>query len=153
MVVSSIQKEIQISRIRFLNRKDCCGERLTRAKVLIDGQTCGVMPATTRTNVWYDVRCNLTGSTVRLITTTNNFLQISGAQFYIGGGRGGGRRRSRRGRGGRRHRRGRGGRVRRGRGGRRGGRKVTRMNNGWLRKQAITMSSTYSNSYNAFKCF
>jgi len=42
------------------------------------------MPAKTKTNQWYDVRCNLRGSTIRLITTTNNFLQISGVQLYTG---------------------------------------------------------------------
>ena len=72
--------------IRFKNRKDCCGERLTRSKVLVDGQTCGQLPAKTVTNQWYEVKCNLEGSTVKLITTTNNFLQISGVQLYTGGG-------------------------------------------------------------------
>jgi len=41
----------------ILNRKDCCGERISNAQVEIDGKLCGFVPVATVVGQWYTVEC------------------------------------------------------------------------------------------------
>jgi hypothetical protein len=68
----------RITRIRIRNRRDCCGQRLARTKVLVDGRECGRMPGRTANGRWYEVRCNLRGREIKLVTVQNTYLSITG---------------------------------------------------------------------------
>ena len=79
-----------VTRVRILNRSyaeieeddreaGCCGERLAAAKVEIDGQLCGSLPAETQDGRWYEVECStaLTGSSVKVTATTELPLNLA----------------------------------------------------------------------------
>jgi hypothetical protein len=63
---------------------------LALTRVLVDGKECGKLPARTQQGKWYEVECSLKGSSVRLVTTRNEYLSISGFEAYAGGRRTGG---------------------------------------------------------------
>jgi len=45
-------------RVRVLNRRDCCGNRLSGVRVLVDNQLCGQIPNGARNGRWYTVKCS-----------------------------------------------------------------------------------------------
>jgi hypothetical protein len=75
---------VWIWKVRVLNRRDCCGGRLSGTKVMIDNQECGQIQNGTKNGQWYEVKCSkpLRGTTLKLITTRNDYLSISGIQAY-----------------------------------------------------------------------
>jgi len=77
-------KQYNFRRIRIRNRIDCrvCGQRLARTKVFISGKLCGSLPNKTVQGKWYEVRCNLKGNEIKLVTVKNTYLHISGIQAY-----------------------------------------------------------------------
>jgi len=75
-----------VDRVKVLNRRDCCGGRLNGTKVMIDDQECGKIPNGCRNGQWYTVKCKepLFGGKVRLVTTQNTYLHISGIEIWTG---------------------------------------------------------------------
>jgi hypothetical protein len=73
-----------IWQVRIMNRRDCCGDRLGGVSVMIDNDECGRVPMGTKNGKWYTVKCSrpLQGKNLRLITTRNEYLSISGIQAY-----------------------------------------------------------------------
>jgi hypothetical protein len=73
-----------IWQVRVLNRRDCCGNRLSGTKVMIDNQVCGQVENGTRNGQWYTVKCSkpMRGSTLKLVTTRSDYLSISGIQAF-----------------------------------------------------------------------
>jgi hypothetical protein len=73
-----------VHRVRVKNRVDCCGERLRDTTVTIDGKICGNLPGSTKTGVWYEVKCEkpLMGKEIQLTTTRSAYLQISGVEVF-----------------------------------------------------------------------
>jgi len=73
-----------VDRVKVLNRRDCCGGRLNGTKVMIDDQECGKIPNGCRNGQWYTVKCKepLFGGKVRLVTTQNTYLHISGIEIW-----------------------------------------------------------------------
>jgi hypothetical protein len=71
-------------KVRVLNRKDCCGDRLSGTKVSIGGQECGTISGTTKNGQWYEVKCSkpIRGNQIILETTRNVYLSISGIEVY-----------------------------------------------------------------------
>jgi hypothetical protein len=69
-----------IGKVRVLNRRDCCGNRLARTIVTVDGKECGRVQTGTKNGQWYDVTCKspLFGKTIRLTTEQKTYLSISG---------------------------------------------------------------------------
>jgi len=98
---------------------------------MVGSQLCGSIPNRTKQGATYTVNCTkpVRGGFIQLITVQNTYLHVMSVRAY---GYGRGRTVSYR---------------RRGRGGRGG-----RLGDGWLRRQNISMSSTYSKNFNAFKC-
>jgi len=45
------------------------------------------MPSKTENGKWYDVNCDLEGQEIKIVTTQNTYLSITGVQVYIAGGR------------------------------------------------------------------
>jgi hypothetical protein len=78
--------EYYIGKVRILNRRDCCGERLAGTKVMVGDQLCGTVQGGTKNGQWYDVTCSkpMKGRSVRLVTTQSTFLSISGFEAYSG---------------------------------------------------------------------
>jgi hypothetical protein len=72
--------------VRILNRKDCCGFRLAGTMVYVDNQVCQSVPGYTNNGQWYTVKCKqpLFGRKVRLVTTQNTYLSISGFEAFTG---------------------------------------------------------------------
>jgi hypothetical protein len=60
-----------IDRVRVLNRKDCCGDRLAGTMVFVDNTMCNSVQGDTRNGQWYTVKCNfpIFGKKIRLRTT------------------------------------------------------------------------------------
>ena len=81
--------DYRIAMVKVLNRKDCCGGRLAGTKVFIGNTQCGVIENGTKNGQWYQVRCNVKGSFVKLVTSRNEFLSISGIKVYTTDRRGG----------------------------------------------------------------
>jgi hypothetical protein len=54
---ASFETSQLVHRVRVKNRVDCCGERLRDTTVTIDGKICGNLPGSTKTGVWYEVKC------------------------------------------------------------------------------------------------
>jgi hypothetical protein len=77
-----------VYQVKIKNRADCCGGRLARTKVMIGSQVCGHVQNGTRNGAWYTVKCKrpVRGDRVRLITTRNTYLSISGIQVWAGRG-------------------------------------------------------------------
>jgi hypothetical protein len=75
-----------VGRVRILNRKDCCGNRLGGVKVYVDETYCGQVQPNTRNGQWYEVKCSkdILGEKVRLVMTKNDYLSISGFEAYSG---------------------------------------------------------------------
>jgi hypothetical protein len=46
-----------IDRVRILNRRDCCGDRLAKTSVLIGNTVCGQVEQGTQNGKWYEVKC------------------------------------------------------------------------------------------------
>jgi hypothetical protein len=71
-------------KVRVLNRKDCCGDRLSGTKVSIGGQECGTISGSTKNGQWYEVKCAkpVRGNQIILETTRNVYLSISGIEVY-----------------------------------------------------------------------
>jgi hypothetical protein len=69
---------------------------------MVDNQVCGRVQNGTKNGQWYTVRCSkpLKGSTLKLVTTRNEYLSISGIQAYSAMARSGRTTRTRRSRGG-----------------------------------------------------
>jgi hypothetical protein len=65
-------------KVRVLNRRDCCGNRLSGTKVLVDNVMCGQIGNGTRNGRWYEVKCTepLQGKEVKLVTTRSDYLSI-----------------------------------------------------------------------------
>jgi integrin beta 3 len=72
-----------VDRIRVRNRKDCCGSRLNKTRVLIGDQECGSVNGGSN-GAWYTVKCSkpLFGNKVRLVTVQNTYLSISGIEVW-----------------------------------------------------------------------
>jgi hypothetical protein len=66
-----------VGKIRIKNRPDSAGERLRKARVEVDGKTCGSLPNATSNGAWYDIRCNLYGENVKVVMTQNNYLHFA----------------------------------------------------------------------------
>jgi hypothetical protein len=77
-----------IDRVRVRNRSDCCGGRLAGTKVMVDNQLCGQVPGGTKNGQWYTVKCSepMYGGKIRLVTTQNTYLSISGFEAWTGAG-------------------------------------------------------------------
>jgi hypothetical protein len=60
-----------VDRVKILNRRDCCGERLAGTKVFIGHKFCGSVAGGTRNGQWYEVKCSgpTWGGKVRLVST------------------------------------------------------------------------------------
>jgi hypothetical protein len=69
-----------IWKVKILNRRDCCGQRLSGTKVLVDGQLCGQVPNKTKNGKWYEVKCSepLEGKEIKLMTVRSEYLSIQG---------------------------------------------------------------------------
>ena len=79
---AEFMQEIDFTKIRIKNRSDCCGERLAKTKVMISGKLCGSIQNKTETGKWYEVKCNIKGKEVKLVTVQNTWLQIEGVKVY-----------------------------------------------------------------------
>jgi hypothetical protein len=75
-----------IAKVRILNRRDCCGDRLGGTIVTIGNQECGRVPMGTKNGQWYTVTCSspVTGDRIELKTTQNTYLSISGIEVWTG---------------------------------------------------------------------
>jgi hypothetical protein len=75
-----------VDKVRILNRKSCCGGRLSLTKVFIGDQYCGQVQNGCRNGQWYEVKCSkpVYGGKVRLVTVQNTYLSISGIEVYTG---------------------------------------------------------------------
>jgi len=73
-----------VGKVRIQNRKDCCGARLGGTRVLIGDKECGRVPNGPKNGQWITVQCAqpITGTSVRLITTQNTWLQINAIEVY-----------------------------------------------------------------------
>jgi hypothetical protein len=71
-------QEYYIDKVKILNRRDCCGNRLSGTKVYVDNQMCGTVPGGARNGQWYTVKCSepIFGKKVRLVTVQNTYLSI-----------------------------------------------------------------------------
>jgi len=78
-------EEYNFTKIRIRNRVDCCGARLAKTKVMVSGQLCGTLPDVTADGEWFEVKCNLIGNEILLVTVQNTSLSISGIQAYACG--------------------------------------------------------------------
>ena len=76
--------DFSVDRVRILNRRDCCGNRLAGTKVFIGNTYCGVIQQGTQNGKWYEAKCNVrvTGNQVKLVTQQNEYLSISGIEVY-----------------------------------------------------------------------
>jgi hypothetical protein len=56
--------------------------QLAATNVFVGGQFCGRVEDVTRNGEWHTVKCSraLYGKNIRLVTTKNNYLQISGIE-------------------------------------------------------------------------
>ena len=56
------------------------GDALKNVKVYIENQLCGTLPSKTEDSKWYRIKCHdpLVGNTVKLVTTQNMQLALSG---------------------------------------------------------------------------
>jgi hypothetical protein len=75
-----------IGMVKIVNRRDCCGNRLAGVNVFIDKQLCGQVPNGVKNGQTVEVKCSksLYGSRVRLVTTRNEYLSISGMDAITG---------------------------------------------------------------------
>jgi hypothetical protein len=55
-----------VTEVKILNRKDCCGDRLSKSRVEIDGKLCGTLPDKTQNGKWYTVKCQLAGKSIKV---------------------------------------------------------------------------------------
>jgi hypothetical protein len=73
-----------VTSVRILNRKSCtkCGKRLSGTKVMIGDKECGMLPSNTEKGKWYTINCRggISGNSVKLITTRNDYLHIEGIE-------------------------------------------------------------------------
>ena len=80
-----------IDRVRIRNRHNCCPERLGGTKVFVDGKEGGQVTGRMSRGQWSEVKFSkpLYGRTIRLVTTQNTYLSISGFEAYTGAAQGG----------------------------------------------------------------
>ena len=90
-----------VGRVRILNRGSCqepatafshivetsnCYDRLASARVELDGQYCGSLPAATpsTSDNWWEVRCSkpLVGSSIKVVTKTDTYLHFADIEVY-----------------------------------------------------------------------
>jgi hypothetical protein len=81
--------DFNIQLVKIRTRRDCCGGRLAGVKVFIGNTQCGQVQNGTKNGKWYKVRCNARGGFVKLMTSTNEYLSISGIKVYTSDRRGG----------------------------------------------------------------
>jgi hypothetical protein len=75
----------EVSEVRILNRKDCCGGRLKKTKVYVGRYFCGDLPDSTANGKEYIVKCAkpVTGNTVIIRqNTTYTALQLANVEVY-----------------------------------------------------------------------
>jgi len=75
-----------ITQVRIKNRGDCCSERLSKTKVFIGTQLCGMIPQipTGRAGKWYTLECKnpIIGNAIKFLTTTDTYLHFSRLEVY-----------------------------------------------------------------------
>lgn len=72
-------------RVRTYPNQGLIGDdRLRNTKVLVDGQLCGQFPPSTTGKRWYKVTCSkpIFGTTIKLVTTSDINLSLSGIEAY-----------------------------------------------------------------------
>ena len=75
----------EVTEVRILNRRDCCGERLRGSTVHIGNTLCGTLPDTTATATQYTVTCAtpLRGSSITIRqNTTFTALQLATVEVW-----------------------------------------------------------------------
>lgn len=74
-----------VTRVRIQNRSDCCDERLSGARIEVDGQTCGQLGNTSGLGgKWYEVKCpkKLNGRNVKVVMTRSNYLHFANIEVF-----------------------------------------------------------------------
>lgn len=75
----------EVTEVKILNRKDCCGDRLKKTKVYIGNTLCGALPDSTATGQSYTVKCAkpVTGNSVVIRqNTTYTALQLATVEVF-----------------------------------------------------------------------
>jgi len=73
-----------VSKVKFWNRYDCCGDRMRNAIIEISGQTCGTVPSTTTYRDEHTITCSppLSGSKVRITVTESSPIGFGEIKVY-----------------------------------------------------------------------
>jgi hypothetical protein len=76
-----------VDRVYIKNRSNCCPERLEGTKVFVDGKLAGQITGKLKMGLWVEVKFSkpMFGKTIRLVTTQNNYLSISGFEAWTAG--------------------------------------------------------------------
>jgi hypothetical protein len=72
-------------KVRVLNRRDCCGQRLKGVKISVGGTECGTINQNTKNGQWYEVKCArpIRGDKIVIEQPRADYLSISGVEAYI----------------------------------------------------------------------
>jgi len=75
-----------VTQVRIKNRGNCCGERLSGAKVFVGNNLCGKIPEipSGRNGKWYTLECfsAMIGNSIKVVTTQNQYLHFSQIEVY-----------------------------------------------------------------------
>lgn len=74
-----------VTKVKIQNRSDGYTDRLSYAKIEIDGQLCGSLGRTSGGGgKWYEVRCSkkLVGRNVKVVMTRHNYLHFAHIEVY-----------------------------------------------------------------------
>jgi len=73
--------EVTVTKIQLLNRGDCCGSRLNKAKVFIGDATCGTIENPPQ-GEWVSVNCKAKGSFLKIQATPGQYLHFCGLKIW-----------------------------------------------------------------------
>jgi len=75
---------IQVSRIKILNRGDCCGNRLRGAKIYVGHKVCDTINHP-KQGQWTTHDCNIKGSFIKIKGVPRQYLHFCGIKVFGSG--------------------------------------------------------------------
>ena len=81
---AKFREEHNFKLIRISARNDCpsCGQNLAKTKVMISGKLCGSLPDKTEKGNMYEIKCNIKGNEIKLVTVQNTHLSIKNFEAF-----------------------------------------------------------------------
>ena len=70
-----------VTKVKILNRGDCCGKRLNDAKIFIGDNLCGTL-SNPEQGKWAVVKCKVQGSFIKVQAAPKKYLHFCGLKLW-----------------------------------------------------------------------